>query len=85
MKQFVISFFIMLTLFACKQTSKTNKDNYIITGKLAGTNVGEPIMLQKLLMGAKADTSLVAADGSFTFSGTLAEPTAIAIFTKEAM
>ena len=85
MKQFVISFFSLLTLFACKQTSKTNKDNYIITGKLTGTNVGEPIMLQKLLMGAKADTSLVAADGSFTFSGTVAEPTAIAIFTKEAM
>ena len=85
MKQFVISIFITLISFACKQTSKTNKDSYTITGKLTGTNVGEPIMLQKLLMGAKADTSLVAADGSFTFSGTVAEPTAIAIFTKEAM
>ncbi|MBC7651639.1 MAG: AhpC/TSA family protein, partial [Deinococcales bacterium] len=76
---------ISLTLLACKQTSKTPKDSYIVTGKLKGTNVGEAVVLQKLLMGAKADTTLVAADGNFTFTGTVTEPTAVAIFTKEAM
>jgi peroxiredoxin len=85
MKQFVIVFFMSLIVFACKQTSKNPNNSYTITGKLAGTNVGEAIILQKLLMGAKADTSFVAADGSFTFTGTVTEPTAIAIFTKEAM
>ena len=85
MKQLVIAFLISLTLFACKQTSKTANDSYTVIGKLKGTNVGAAIILQKLLLGAKADTALVAADGSFTFTGTVTEPTAVAIFTKEAM
>ncbi len=84
MKQFLLAILVATVFFSCKQTNKT-EGTYTITGKLAGTIKGDAIVLQKLLMNAKADTAFVDKDGNFNFKGQLSEPTAAAIFTTEAL
>lgn len=83
MKSFLLATLAATLLFSCKQTN--TQKNYTVTGKLLGTTSGEAIVLQKLLMGEKADTAYVTKDGNFTFTGTVDEPTVAAIFTKEAI
>ena len=84
MKQIFVAFLVATILFSCKQPNKTDV-TYSISGKLAGTKKGDAIVLQKLLMNAKADTALVDKDGNFTFKGEVSEPTAAAVFTQEAL
>lgn len=84
MKQFLLPILVAIVFFSCKQTSKTD-GTYIISGKLVGTTKGDAIVLQKLLMNAKADTAFVDNEGNFTFNGQVTEPTATALFTKDAL
>ncbi len=86
MKKVLLAIFITTTIVACKQKDKpATETGYTIVGKITGTETGTAIVLQKLLQGSNADTAYVAKDGSFTFKGSVAEPTAAAIFTAETL